>query len=218
MFCVKLVRILRVFGGWGWQLIYINNKTSDNNWWFVSESYIVSDILCENAQIQFSSKFFKWSTERWLFSPYNQVQERTQGIFLSSLSCLEILMLKLMMGHGEPCRLRQDCFCLRWGVELHAWCTMHNLVREYAGFCRVVKLGQHPVQSYNYRNVVLWVWPRSSGEVPEQAAQHATRVDEHELPSEKHPHHRQTHSVHGWHQGQWGPAFKVWSEWVQSSA
>ena len=32
---------------------------------------------------------------------------------------------------------------------------LHNLVKKYAGFCRVVELGQHPVQSYNYRNVVL---------------------------------------------------------------
>ena len=30
-------------------------------------------------------------------------------------------------------------------VHLH----MHNLMREYAGYCRVVELGQHPVQSYN---------------------------------------------------------------------
>ena len=43
--------------------------------------------------------------------------------------------------------------------SLGEWNCMHGAPAqpgvEYAGFCRVVELGQHPVQSYNYRNVVL---------------------------------------------------------------
>ena len=67
------------------------------------------------------------------------------------------------MENLADCEKTLSALVEEWNSMVH----LNSLVREDTRYSSVVI----NVQSYNYCNIVLLVWPRSSSEVPEQAVQ-----------------------------------------------